>query len=369
VKIKYFQNFYYPLFLFAIIIATIGLLNLYSATAGFDKEINSLFKAQVVYTGIGVFGMIIASMLSIKNLYKLTPFLYVGAIGLLVLVLVMGAKVHGAMSWLDLGFVRLQPSEFGKIGLILLLSRYLSGLQLDRSLSFSEIFIALIIFLVPTVLVVLQNDLGSSLFYGFLFITMIFVQGIRIKYIVIGLILLSLVSVISYQYILQPYQKNRIISFMNPELDPRGSGYHLVQSKIAVGSGGMSGKGYLKGESHRLKFLPERHTDFIFPVLAEEWGFVGSVFTLMMYFLFLVSGTNIATRAESRFGFFVSIGLVALFFWHLVINLGGVLGLLPLTGVPLPLLSYGGSSLVVNWLAIGTLLSVMKSRTMLFDHS
>ena len=280
---------------------------------------------------------------------------------MLVLVLVMGAERHGSLSWLDLGFVRLQPSEFAKFGMVMMLARYLSNLQKDGPLSFSELFTAAIFFLIPTVLVVLQNDLGSSLFFGFIFCSMVFIQGIRFRYIFIALAILCIVGTVSYQFMLKPYQKDRIISFMKPELDPRGTGYHLVQSKIAVGSGRFFGKGYLKGQSHRLKFLPERHTDFIFPVLAEEWGFFGGLLTLFLYFLFLMSGVNVISRSSTRFGFFLATGIVATYFWHLVINLGGVLGLIPLTGVPLPFLSYGGSSLVANWLAIGFLLSVYRA--------
>lgn len=361
---KYFQNFYYPLFIFALLIAAIGLINLYSATTTIEDPVtSSLFKAQFMYTLLGIVVMFAVSNIHVKYLLALSPYVYFISLIILVLVFVMGVEVHGALGWLDFGLFRVQPSEFAKLGLIFILSRHLAGLQMDTSLTLRDLVFPLLLFAIPTVMVILQNDLGSSLFYGFLFMTLIMIQGVRSKLIIIGLVLVVLTGFLSYQFLLQPYQKNRIVSFMEPERDPRGSGYHLVQSKIAVGSGGMTGKGYMKGESHRLKFLPERHTDFIFPVLAEEWGFVGGAITLFLYFLFLMSGIQVATRTETRFGFFLCMGLTSFFFWHLVINLGGVLGLLPLTGVPLPLLSYGGSSLITNWMAIGFLLAVMKSRT------
>jgi len=365
---RLFQNFYFPLFLFALILAVIGLVNLYSATASFDMaQASPYFKAQLLYTILGITVMFVVSLIPLKTLYAAVPYIFGVTLFLLVLVLIFGTKSHGALSWLDLGFVRIQPSEFGKIGLVLILSKYLANTQKDYSLGLRGLIVPTLIFLVPTLLVVMQNDLGSSLFYGFIFGSLILIQGVRFRYILIALLLVVALSVVSYNFFLQTYQKNRIVSFMHPEKDSRGSGYHLVQSKIAVGSGGLWGRGYRKGRSHQLKFLPERHTDFVFPVLAEEWGFIGGGITLLFYLLFLLSGIHLASKAENRFGYFVCVGIVAFYFWHLVINLGGVLGLIPLTGVPLPFLSYGGSSLIANWLAIGFLLSVLKSRTG-YDH-
>ncbi|HLD44865.1 MAG TPA: rod shape-determining protein RodA, partial [bacterium] len=334
------KSFYFPLFVFALILSVIGIVNLYSATISLEtNQLSDYFKAQLIYTLVGIVIMLMASFVSISRWYSLSPFIYGFALALLVLVLLMGSKTHGSLSWLDLGFVRLQPSEFGKFGLVMMLARFLANLQKDEPLSFGEMCFMGLVFIIPTGLVIAQNDLGSSLFYGFIFGTMIFLQGVKFRYIVIALIVIGVLGMVSYTFVLKDYQKARIASFMKPELDPKGSGYHLVQSKIAVGSGRLMGKGYLKGQSHRLKFLPERHTDFIFPVLAEEWGFVGGGVTLLCYFLFLMMGLNVASESSSRFGFFVAAGVTATYFWHLVINLGGVLGLMPLTGVPLPFLS------------------------------
>jgi rod shape determining protein RodA len=361
-KHSFFKTFYFPLFLFAIILAAIGLTNLYSATTTIETQgASTFFQAQMIYTCIGIVVMLILCFVNINVLYKMAPLIYVMTLGLLVLVLVMGSKSHGSMSWLDLGFVRLQPSELAKFGMVIMLARYFSSLQKDGPLNMRELLISSIFFLIPTVLVILQNDLGSSLFYGFIFGSIVLIQGLRLRFIIIGAILICIIAILGFNFFLKDHHKNRIQSFMEPELDPKGTGYHLVQSKIAVGSGRAFGRGYLKGQSHRLKFLPERHTDFVFPVLAEEWGFAGAAITLIFYFFFLISGINIALYSETRFGFFLAIGIVATFFWHLVINLGGVLGLLPLTGVPLPFLSYGGSSLVANWMAMGFLLSIFRS--------
>jgi rod shape determining protein RodA len=355
-----------PLFICALLIALIGIVNLHSATATFEAgaHLSSFVTAQLLYTLMGMIAMGILSRLSLRRLYDLAPFVYGFGILLLILVLIpgIGSRHQGAQSWLNLGFVRVQPTEFAKIALLCLLSRRLADMNLTQSMTLKDLVGPTLIFSVPTVLVILQNDLGSSLIFGLIFISLIFLQGVQWRFIVVALVLVVFLGTVTYRYFLKPYQKNRIVSFMEPERDPRGSGYHLVQSKIAVGSAGLWGKGYLKGEANKLKFLPERHTDFVFPVLAEEWGFVGATATLLIYFFFLLYGVNAASCAGNRFGFFLSLGLVAFFFWQMVINLGGVLGLLPLTGVPLPFLSYGGSSLVVTWMAVGLLLSVYRGR-------
>jgi len=228
-RIKLFHNFYYPLFIFALLLATIGLFNLYSATLTFEQETaSSYFTAQLLFTVLGIVVMFVVSLVGIKYWYSLAPYMYGISLVLLTLVLIVGAERHGSLSWLDLGFVRLQPSEFGKIGLIFMLSKYLARLKSDDALTIRGLIKPLIIFLIPSVLVVMQNDLGSSLFYGFIFGSMILVQGVRLKYIIIAILLVSVIAIVSYKFVLKDYQKNRIVSFMNPELDPRGSGYHLV---------------------------------------------------------------------------------------------------------------------------------------------
>lgn len=351
----------HPIMILAIVLSLLGLMNLYSATLNFESEgASQYFISQAIYILVSVPIALVLSRLSLKTLFSFALPFYILTLLLLIFVLGFGAASNGALSWIDLGVVRLQPSEFGKLGLVLILARYFSEIQLDRSMTLREMIKPILFFLLPTILVILQNDLGSSLFYGFVFGTMLMVQGVLFRYILIAIILVTLTAGISYQYVLKPYQKDRILSFANPELDPRGSGYHITQSKVAVGSGGLWGKGYTRGQSHRLKFLPERHTDFVFPVLLEEWGFLGGSFILFLYFIFLVTGLNVASMRDNRFGFFVSVGIVAVFFWHLIINVGGVLGLLPLTGVPLPFFSYGGSALLSNWISIGILLALAR---------
>lgn len=352
------------LLLFVVLtLSFVGLMNLNSATLSFpDMTPSVLFKSQKIYTLLGLVVMMIVSFLRVKTVLKLSVWLYGASIVALILVLILGSQFKGSQSWIDFGFFRVQPSEFAKLGFILFFARYMSKQNYVESLGLKDLFVPCLILLGPVILIILQGDLGTSLFFGFIFISMVMVQGVRLRLIVLAVILLVTVSVFSYFFLLKEYQQLRILSFMNPELDARGSGYHLVQSKIAVGSGEWLGRGYLKGESNKLKYLPERHTDFVFPVLAQEWGFVGCCVTLSLYLGLLLLGIRTLNRTQSLFAFFVGLGIVSLIFWHLVINLGGVLGLIPLTGVPLPLFSYGGSSLLTTWMSIGVLNALYRDR-------
>lgn len=359
----FYKNFYYTLFFAALLITGIGLANLNSATISLGQtDFSKIFISQLIYTFMGVGAMIVISFFKAKHFYKFAGWAYLGALASLVLVLVIGSQFKGSQSWIDLGVVRVQPSEFAKLGFILYLARYFAHQNYDGALGLRELIKPTIIFLIPVGLIILQGDLGTSLFFGFIFFSMVIIQGVRWRLLLVTILLVGGLSVFSYFFLLKPYQQARIVSFMNPELDSRGSGYHLVQSKIAVGSGGVFGQGYMKGESNKLKYLPERHTDFVFPVLAQEWGFVGSACVLALYFSFLLLGFRVCSNVNLKFSFFLSLGIVSLFFWHLVINLGGVLGLIPLTGVPLPLFSYGGSALITTWLGIGILNGIYRDK-------
>ncbi len=346
-------------------LAITGLINLRSATSSFDLQSqNALFHAQFVWSAIGLLALVIIISIHYRHYQHLAYVIYGFSLFLLLTVLFLGKKVAGHQSWIAFGPFTLQPTEFAKLGLIFALSRHLSTLRNKWGGGFLDLIPSFFLLSLPTVLVILQGDLGSSFFFALIALTLILVFGVRWHVIAtvagIGLI----VAVVGHLFFLSPYQKNRIETFLNPELDRKGAGYHLIQSKIAVGSGGFLGKGYLKGQTHKLKFVPERHTDFIFPVLAEEWGFIGGAALLTAYLVFLLLGLNVSLRSGDGFSFFLGIGIVSLFFWHLVINLGGVLGLIPLTGVPLPFFSYGGSSLLTNWMGGALLLNISMRRFM-----
>ncbi|MDO8519280.1 MAG: rod shape-determining protein RodA [Deltaproteobacteria bacterium] len=359
-------NFNWPLLLTAVGLAAMGLVNLYSATSSFDasSQVN-FFRAQLLWTGIGFAGLLILVSIHYRHFEPMGYVLYGLSVFLLILVLTpLGKQVAGHQSWLVLGGLTLQPSELAKLGLIFGLSRNLFRMDLRRNAELTDLIPSLFIFMIPAALVVAQGDLGSSFFFALIYLSMILIHGVRFKLIAVMGMLGAALLLAGYLFFLTPYQKARVATFLHPEMDPKGAGYHLVQSKIAVGSGGLTGKGYLKGETHKLKFIPERHTDFIFPVLAEEWGFLGGSLVLGGFLIFLLSGLWVASKAADRFAFFLAAGVCSLFFWHLVINLGGVLGLMPLTGVPLPFFSYGGSALLTNWLGLALLLNVSMRRFM-----
>lgn len=359
------SNFNWGLLLLTIVLSLIGLMNLYSATSSYEQSPeSSYFQAQLLWSSIG-FGLIpIVISIHYRHFKGLSIFFYIVCMALLLMVLAMGKQVSGHQSWLQLGPVHLQPTELAKIAFILILAQHFSQSDSRQRAGIRELVPSMLLFIVPMGLVVLQGDLGSSLFFVLIYMSLALLRGVQIK-IWLGLASFAVVAVVVvYLFLLSPYQKGRINNFLNPEEDRKGSGYHLIQSKIAVGSGWWGGKGYMKGQIHKLKFVPERHTDFIFPVLAEEWGFFGGMTVLSLFGLFLFLAIQVAYRTIDRFGYYLSMGIAALFFWHFVINLGGVLGLMPLTGVPLPFLSYGGSSLITSYLAIGLLLNVHMRRFM-----
>lgn len=364
-KRKILENFNWSLWSAIFALVGIGLVNLYSALNVWGEGgMVHLFWHQLIWIGIGLLILVVFVSMDYRFWYKLCWFFYGLSILLLVLVILVGKDVSGNKSWLELGGFSMQPSEFAKLGLVFVLAKYFSDNPQPMGYGFKELLKPLGLTLVPMLLVLLEKDLGGTLFYPLIFATLAYVARLRKKAVILFFCIISVVGVAAYQYGLKPYQKERIRVFLNPEADARKGGYHLVQSKIAVGSGQIFGKGYLKGQINKLRYLPDRHTDFIFPVLAEEWGLVGSLLTLGLYAFILWSGIGIAIRAREPFGSFLATGVVAILFWHLVINVCGVLGMIPLTGVPLPFLSYGGSSTVAFLIGIGLLLNIHMRRFM-----
>lgn len=349
-----------PVFFVSLLLALLGLLNLHSATQGYQNpEISSHVVAQFLYHVAGIVVALVLSRVRSRQWHQMAYLVYAVNLLLLLAVLFFGESINGSRSWLSLGPVNVQPSEFAKIALILVLSAHLAK-QHSGSLGFVDLLVPVTLTAVPMTLVLLQGDLGTSLFFGLILGTLFLAKGVKGVVIVPVLVLAVAGAAMAHHSFLKPYQKKRIVSFLDPELDPRGSGYHLVQSKIAVGSGGVLGNGYLKGKSHKLKYLPERHTDFVFPVWAEEWGLLGGTVLLALYGFLILAGLHLASRVVSPFGALCAMGLSSLFFWHVFTNLGGVLGLIPLTGVPLVFFSYGGSAVITAWCAVGILLSLRR---------
>jgi rod shape determining protein RodA len=356
------ENFDWGLLCIVAILAGIGLVVLHSAvTAGDTGGQQILHYKQMVWLGGGLGIMTLAFLVNYRDIERWAPGIYVFCILLLVAVLLVGRVVAGSRRWLVLGPMTIQPSEFVKIGAVIILARYFSKNVSKRGFRILELVKPVSIILVPFCLIVLQPDLGTAMLVGLIAVSMTLFVGVERRSLIYMALTVLAIIVVGW-FFLHNYQRQRVLTFLNPDRDPLGAGYHIIQSKIAIGSGMFSGKGYLKGTQNALSFLPEQHTDFILCVLAEEWGFIGSVFTLGMYLLLLIWGLNIAHKARDPFGTNLAVGITAMLFWEIFINMGMVMGLLPVVGVPLPLISYGGSSVITTMASVGILMGISMRR-------
>lgn len=356
-------NFNWSLLVVTSLILLIGVVNLYSAVYYWGEEgQSSLFWSQLLWILIGLVVMFMANFSDYKLFHRFATYIYVAANLLLIFSLIFGKAVKGTYGWIQIWGFSFQPAEFAKIAFVIAISKFYSEHPEPDGFSLLDLLRPIAIMALPFMLVILQGDMGSSLFFLLIFVSVALFAKIKTSSIVFLLIVGLIAGGVTYQFGLKEYQRSRILNFLNPEQDVRNTGYHLVQSKIAVGSGKIFGKGYLNGNINKLRYLPERHTDFIFPVFAEEWGFVGSFFLISLYLTLLLMGVEIATKTRDRFGILLTVGIISMFFWQIAINLGGVLGLMPLTGVTLPLMSYGGSSMVVILGCIGIVGNISRKR-------
>jgi rod shape determining protein RodA len=354
-------HFDWGLLLLVLITAALGILNLTSVTSSWSFPASPYALKQLFWLAGGLLSALALCMVDYRRLeYLAFPF-YAGNILLLALVLVVGRTSMGATRWLDLGFFNLQPSELMKIVIIITLACYFSRREQPRGYSFRELLPIFALLALPALLIMKQPDLGTSLIVLLIGIAMALFAGIR-RGTLTGLAVLMAGAAGGGWFWLRDYQKKRILTFLNPEHDPLGAGYHIIQSKIAVGSGGLLGKGFRQGTQSQLSFLPERHTDFAFSVFAEEWGFLGCLVLLALFLLLVIWGIKVARNAATRFGMFLAFGVSAMLFCHIVINLGMVIGLLPVVGVPLPLFSYGGTSMITTMIGTGLLLNISMRR-------
>ncbi len=335
------------------VVASVGFLSLYSAAGG---NIDPWASKQMVRFAVGVGGMFIVALIDVRWWYRLAYPMYLGALALLVIVEIMGHVGMGAQRWINLGFIQLQPSEVMKIAVVVALAKYFHAATPADMKSIRFLLPAAFLIMLPVGLVLLQPDLGTSLMIIMAGITMFFLSGAPIWMFLLGggLVLASLPLAWMFMH---DYQKQRVMTFLNPESDPLGSGYHITQSKIALGSGGMDGKGFLQGTQSRLNFLPEKQTDFIFTLWAEEWGFMGGVFLLAILGAIFVYGASVSLKCRHAFGRLMAMGLTVNFSLYVFINIGMVMGLLPVVGAPLPLVSYGGTSMLAALFGFGLILS------------
>ena len=360
------EHFDWVLLALALALLAIGVLTLYSAanaTADVASVSRPVYLKQSYWFGIGTAGMMFMLFFNYKWLHRWGALIYTMCIFLLVAVAVGGKEISGSQRWLAFGGMSFQPSEMMKIAVPILLARFYSDRVSESGFTMQNLWKPLVWTAIPFFLIARQPDLGTGLIVLLIAGSMtLFVKIERRSMICLGGVGL-LVGSLGW-FFLKDYQRQRISIFLNPEKDPLGAGYHIIQSKIAVGSGMLSGKGFLQGTQNALSFLPEQHTDFIFSVLAEEWGFLGSAFLIVLYMLIIVWGLSIAIRSREPFGTILAVGITSMIFWQAFINMAMALGLLPVVGVTLPLISYGGSSLVVTMLGIGILLNISMRRFM-----
>ena len=348
-----FKNFDYILLICILLLGFISLVTMYSTDGG---EILFHTKSHLTKLIIFTLMMLIISFINIKYWFLIGYVFYIVVIGLLVSTYLFGIKSSGSQRWIDLYFINLQPSELMKICIILCLAKYFHRMRLENVNSIYTILTSLIIILLPMGLVIVQPDLGTSLLIAISGIAVLWFAGINHKYFIYTMLgfLISLPFIISF---LKPYQKLRVLTFLNPDRDPLGAGYQIIQSKIAVGSGGIFGKGFLKGTQSYLEFLPEKHTDFIFTLFSEEFGFVGSAFLLIIYAIIIYRIIAIGASSRSYFAKIFCYSFGAAIFVYIVINMSMVLGLVPIVGSPLPIMSYGGSSMLATMIGFGIVMS------------
>jgi rod shape determining protein RodA len=354
-------DFNFVLVIFALNL--IGLVNLYSAThSPHSLAVEGLFINQIIWLVIGWSVFFVMTFIDYQLISKLAWLIYILNFGALVLTTFFGKVALGAQRWIDLGFFKYQPSETMKLALIMLMAKILAPRSTDGGMGFKEMFFPALIMLVPFAFIVEQPDLGTAMMIAAISGSMLLFVKIRRSILVSAIFAIVIAAPLAWNFVLRDYQKNRILTFMSPTNDPRGTGYNSIQSKIAVGSGKILGKGFKKGTQSQLEFLPERHTDFIFSVLSEEHGFVGSVATIGLFTMLFLVGIRIASNAREKFGALLTFGILCYVFWHMFVNIGMVIGLLPIVGVPLPLLSYGGSSMLTTMAGLGIISSVAFRR-------
>ncbi|HSH31442.1 MAG TPA: rod shape-determining protein RodA [Candidatus Saccharimonadales bacterium] len=360
-RMRFWKNFDLILFIVTLLLVVVGILVLYSTTfkaANVAAPMN--VRNQIVFALIGLAGFFITAKIDYRVWAKFTPWLYGVMIVLLGIVMVAGKTALGATRWINLGFFQFQPSELAKLVLIIVLAKFFADHyeQMDnpRYLILSVVYTA-----VPMVMVLVQPDLGTALVLAVIWLAMVLTSRVRRAHLValaaLGLVLLP----VALQF-LKPYQRQRLATFFNPTADPLGTGYNVVQSTIAVGSGQLTGRGLASGSQSQLNFLPSQHTDFIFAVLSEKLGFVGGGLLLLLFSALIMRGLVVAYRAKDRFGMFLATGLMAMFLFHIFVNVGMNMGIMPVTGIPLPFVSYGGTSLLIGLIGIGLLESIAVRR-------
>lgn len=355
------KNMEWSILICTILLTAIGMIALYSATKNTNYE---ELKKQAIWLAISIPVLIGIIVINYETITKVSPFFY--GLGIILLVLVLFTKpINGATSWFEFGSFSFQPAEFAKIFVIIMLANSIVMIQKKGREEISKplkLILSLSIVVVPVGLIVIQPDYGTAIAFIIATILMLFVSGINKKYIIIAILSIIIIVPLLYFFVLPPHAKTRIDVFLNPNLDPRGSGYNVIQSKLAIGAGQMFGMGINKGNQTQLGFLYPKTTDFIFSVIGEEMGFAVAGLVIVLYVVLITKAIHIAKTAKDDLGSYIAIGIGGIFLFHMLENIGMTMGLLPITGVPLPFVSYGGSSLMTNMILIGLLLNISMRR-------
>ncbi|MBM2805091.1 MAG: rod shape-determining protein [Deltaproteobacteria bacterium] len=352
----------WTLLLLSATIVGIGIVTIYSANYDMaEGHAGALPMRQVTWLGLGLIAMFGAMSFDYHYIDRLAYPFYGAMLVLLILVIIIGHSGGGSQRWINLGFFRLQPSEPAKLAIVLFMAKYFQTDEPPKGYYLRDLWVPFALVVPLILLTLIQPDLGTAIILGVVFISMVLMGGLRLRsfaYLVAaGIAFLP----IGWQFLKQ-YQRNRILTFLDPDRDPLGAGYHVIQSQIAIGSGKIFGKGFMHGTQNRLNFLPEQHTDFIFAVFSEEWGLIGCAVLLLLYFGLIAYSIRLVQRAKDRFGALLVFGMIAIIFWHVVINVAMVSGIMPVVGVPLPLVSYGGSALASMMFAVGVMMNVSMRR-------
>lgn len=358
------QNFDWVLVLLLLIITAVSLINLYSATYPiWNAGGHQIFMKQIYWFMIGFAIFFTMTVFDYHIIERMAYPIYFLSVGLLVIVLIIGSIFSGGQRWISLGGVVFQPSEFTKMALVIIISKFFASQGEYTEYRLRDLWRPFLLIAIPFILIVKQPDLGTAMMLVIISSSIILFMKVNWR----SLLILFCVTVPVIPFVwftLKEYQQKRILTFLNPENDPLGSGYHVIQSMIAVGSGLLWGKGYLKGTQTRLHFLPEQHSDFAFSVLAEEWGFAGSFLLIFLYLLLIIWSLNIAKNSKDMFGSVLAVGIISIVFWQLVINISMTIGLLPVVGIPLVFFSSGGSSIISTMIGMGLLMSISMRRFM-----
>jgi len=356
------DHFDWGLFLISSALAVIGVVNLYSATSVSRAALSEVYIQQVYWLVLGGILATAVTAIDYRHYERLGYALYGFGIVLLLLVLALGNDVRGSSRWIYIGSFSLQPSEFSKLFLIIALAKYLHDDPKSEGRTLTDLLIPAAIAAVPTLLILKQPDLGTALIHGLIFATICLLTRIRWRSIATLIVGSGILFPLVWTYVLKDYQKKRITDFLDPTANILGSGWHAHHARIAIGAGGATGEGFMRGTQNQFLFLPDQHSDFPFAVFAEDWGFLGCLVLVTLYALLVWWAIRVASTAKDRFGAVLSIGVGALIFWHAVFNLGMVTGLLPVVGVTLPLFSAGGSSVLTILIGIGLLMNVSMRR-------